>query len=163
MTFFPLFKVHCKLTVINLVEVDFSLGSIRQRTFFFFFFCGKGGGVKDLHLMKLLVKVKNPIPPCCPTCWLIHYWHMHSLPMFWPTLYHRVTLSHTPTIFYASAIFLYNSMVAKLTTIFVPANLLLQDTIERIHVGGKYGDIPRGIFLVRGENMVLVGEIVSDS
>jgi len=54
-------------------------------------------------------------------------------------------------------------MVAKLTTIFVPANLLLQDTIERIHVGGKYGDIPRGIFLVRGENMVLVGEIVSDS
>lgn len=41
------------------------------------------------------------------------------------------------------------------------ANLLLQDTIERIHVGGKYGDIPRGIFLVRGENMVLAGEIVS--
>ena len=64
---------------------------------------------------------------------------------------------------FAYAISLYNSMVAKLTTIFVPANLLLQDTIERIHVGGKYGDIPRGIFLVRGENMVLVGEIVSDS
>ena len=41
------------------------------------------------------------------------------------------------------------------------ANLLLQDTIERIHVGEKYGDIPRGIFLVRGENMVLMGEIVS--
>ena len=45
---------------------------------------------------------------------------------------------------------------------FFAANLLLQDTIERIHVGGKYGDIPRGIFLVRGENMVLVGEIVSN-
>ena len=43
----------------------------------------------------------------------------------------------------------------------VLANLLLQDTIERIHVGDKYGDIPRGIFLIRGENMVLVGEIVS--
>lgn len=42
------------------------------------------------------------------------------------------------------------------------ANLLLQDTIERIHVGEKYGDIPRGIFLVRGENMVLMGEIVSN-
>jgi len=41
------------------------------------------------------------------------------------------------------------------------ANLLLQDTIERIHVGGKYGDIPRGIFLIRGDNMVLAGEIVS--
>jgi U6 snRNA-associated Sm-like protein LSm1 len=26
-------------------------------------------------------------------------------------------------------------------------------------VGNQYGDIPRGIFLVRGENMVLCGEI----
>ena len=41
------------------------------------------------------------------------------------------------------------------------ANLLLQDTIERIHVGEKYGDIPRGIYLVRGENVALCGEIVS--
>ena len=32
-------------------------------------------------------------------------------------------------------------------------------TIERIHVGEKYGDIPRGIFLIRGENMVLCGEV----
>ena len=41
------------------------------------------------------------------------------------------------------------------------ANLLLQDTIERIQVGKKYGDIYRGIFLIRGENVVLVGEFVS--
>ena len=40
------------------------------------------------------------------------------------------------------------------------ANLLLQDTIERIYVEKKYGDIPRGIFLVRGENVSLLGEIV---
>ena len=40
------------------------------------------------------------------------------------------------------------------------ANLLLQNTIERIYIGKQYGDIPRGIFLVRGENMVLCGEIV---
>ena len=40
------------------------------------------------------------------------------------------------------------------------ANLVLQDTIERIHVGNMYGDITRGIFLVRGENVVLLGEIV---
>lgn len=45
--------------------------------------------------------------------------------------------------------------------IFSQATLLLQDTIERIHVGKQYGDIPRGIFLVRGENMMLCGEIVS--
>ena len=43
----------------------------------------------------------------------------------------------------------------------VLANLVLQDTIERIHVGNEYGDIQRGIFLVRGENIVLLGEIVS--
>lgn len=41
------------------------------------------------------------------------------------------------------------------------ANLLLQQTVERIHVGKKFGDIPRGVFLVRGENVVLLGEIVS--
>ncbi|XP_064631295.1 U6 snRNA-associated Sm-like protein LSm1 [Lineus longissimus] len=42
------------------------------------------------------------------------------------------------------------------------ANLVLQGTIERIHVGKKYGDIPRGIFVVRGENVVLLGEIDLD-
>lgn len=41
------------------------------------------------------------------------------------------------------------------------ANLVLQDTIERIHVGKEYGDIKRGIFLIRGENIVLLGEVVS--
>ncbi|XP_072123353.1 U6 snRNA-associated Sm-like protein LSm1 isoform X1 [Mobula birostris] len=39
------------------------------------------------------------------------------------------------------------------------ANLVLHQTLERIHVGKKYGDIPRGIFIVRGENVVLLGEI----
>ena len=34
------------------------------------------------------------------------------------------------------------------------ANLVLHKTIERIHVGTEYGDIPRGIFVVRGENVV---------
>ncbi|XP_055855726.1 U6 snRNA-associated Sm-like protein LSm1 [Episyrphus balteatus] len=39
------------------------------------------------------------------------------------------------------------------------ANLVLHRTIERIHVGNEYGDIPRGVFLIRGENVVLLGEI----
>lgn len=43
------------------------------------------------------------------------------------------------------------------------ANIVLHRTIERIHVGKEYGDIPRGIFIVRGENVVLLGEIVSYS
>lgn len=41
------------------------------------------------------------------------------------------------------------------------ANLVLHKTIERIHVGKEYGDIPRGVFIVRGENVVLLGEIVN--
>ena len=41
------------------------------------------------------------------------------------------------------------------------ANLVLQNTVERIHSGNKYGDIQRGIFLIRGENIVLLGEVVS--
>jgi U6 snRNA-associated Sm-like protein LSm1 len=52
-------------------------------------------------------------------------------------------------------------LVSKLVLSFI-ANLVLQDTIERIYVGNCYGDIPRGIFLIRGENVVLLGEIVSD-
>jgi len=51
------------------------------------------------------------------------------------------------------------TLIGYLRSIDQFANLLLQDTIERIHVGGKYGDIPRGIFLIRGDNMVLAGEI----
>ena len=40
------------------------------------------------------------------------------------------------------------------------ANLVLQDTIERTFVNELYADIPRGIYLVRGENVLLLGEIV---
>ncbi|XP_017759081.1 PREDICTED: U6 snRNA-associated Sm-like protein LSm1 [Eufriesea mexicana] len=42
------------------------------------------------------------------------------------------------------------------------ANIVLHRTIERIHVGKEYGDIPRGIFIIRGENVVLLGEIDRD-
>ncbi|KAI4181571.1 MAG: hypothetical protein LQ346_006739 [Caloplaca aetnensis] len=42
------------------------------------------------------------------------------------------------------------------------ANLVLQDTIERVFVEDVYADISRGIFLVRGENVLLLGEIDLD-
>eukprot|EP00117_Sycon_ciliatum_P004306 scpid72860/ scgid8742/ U6 snRNA-associated Sm-like protein LSm1 len=51
------------------------------------------------------------------------------------------------------------TLIGYLRSIDQFANLLLQDTIERIHVGLEYGDIQRGIFLVRGENVVLLGEV----
>ncbi len=40
------------------------------------------------------------------------------------------------------------------------ANLVFQDTVERIFIQDIYADIPRGIFIVRGENVLLLGEIV---
>jgi U6 snRNA-associated Sm-like protein LSm1 len=61
---------------------------------------------------------------------------------------------------------------AQLTT--TPANLVLQSTVERIFVPpppssspdkslpGLYADVPKGVFLVRGENVLLLGEIDLD-
>lgn len=43
------------------------------------------------------------------------------------------------------------------------ANLVLHKAIERIHVKNEYGDMERGIFIIRGENVVLLGEIVRTS
>jgi U6 snRNA-associated Sm-like protein LSm1 len=40
------------------------------------------------------------------------------------------------------------------------ANLVFQETIERIYAGGLYADVNRGIFIVRGENVLLLGEVV---
>lgn len=42
------------------------------------------------------------------------------------------------------------------------ANLVLQETVERVYAEGakKYATIPRGLYLVRGENVLLLGEIV---
>ncbi|KAI9836130.1 MAG: SM-like, degradation of cytoplasmic mRNAs and positively regulates transcription initiation [Thelocarpon superellum] len=42
------------------------------------------------------------------------------------------------------------------------ANLVLQDTVERIFIQRVFADIPRGVFLVRGENVLLLGEIDLD-
>jgi U6 snRNA-associated Sm-like protein LSm1 len=42
------------------------------------------------------------------------------------------------------------------------ANLVLQDTIERLYAGNLYADMARGLFIVRGENVLLLGEIDLD-
>lgn len=39
-------------------------------------------------------------------------------------------------------------------------NLLLQDAYERFYVELEYAEEYRGVYLVRGENVVLVGELV---
>uniref|UniRef100_A0A0A9XH16 U6 snRNA-associated Sm-like protein LSm1 n=1 Tax=Lygus hesperus TaxID=30085 RepID=A0A0A9XH16_LYGHE len=51
------------------------------------------------------------------------------------------------------------TLIGYLRSIDQFANLVLHKTIERIHVGKEYGDIPRGIFVIRGENVVLLGEV----
>merc|ERR1712137_517605 len=39
------------------------------------------------------------------------------------------------------------------------ANVVLENTTERLFVGNAYGDIPIGLFVVRGDNIVLIGDI----
>jgi U6 snRNA-associated Sm-like protein LSm1 len=48
----------------------------------------------------------------------------------------------------------------KLTGITI-ANLVLEDTVERIYHGDVFAENWHGLFLIRGENVVLLGEIVS--
>lgn len=49
------------------------------------------------------------------------------------------------------------------------ANLVLQDTLERIYLPKeneqapeRFGEVPRGVFMVRGENVVMLGELDID-
>ncbi len=51
------------------------------------------------------------------------------------------------------------TLIGYLRSIDQYANLLLSNTIERVYVGNKYGDVPRGVYIVRGENVVLIGEV----
>lgn len=39
------------------------------------------------------------------------------------------------------------------------ANLVLEEAAERIVVGALYADIPLGMYLLRGENLVLMGQL----
>jgi hypothetical protein len=41
-------------------------------------------------------------------------------------------------------------------------NLLLTDVYERYYVDLEYGEEYRGVYLIRGENVVLVGELVKN-
>ncbi len=42
----------------------------------------------------------------------------------------------------------------------VLANLVIEDTVERIYHQDVFAEMWRGLFLIRGENVVLLGEIV---
>ena len=40
------------------------------------------------------------------------------------------------------------------------ANIVLDECVERIYVKDMYGEIPLGVYIIRGENVVLLGELV---
>jgi U6 snRNA-associated Sm-like protein LSm1 len=42
-------------------------------------------------------------------------------------------------------------------------NMFLTEAVERIHIEKEFGDIPMGIFMIRGDTVVLVGELVSSN
>lgn len=71
-----------------------------------------------------------------------------------------LSLGHTVQAHFGMAPF--NLLTGYLRSVDQFANLVLHRCIERIHVGDKYGDIPRGVFVVRGENVVLLGEVDDD-
>lgn len=48
----------------------------------------------------------------------------------------------------------------QLTDPTVPANVVLEGAYERIVVEDAYGDIPLGLYVIRGENIVIMGEVV---
>lgn len=42
----------------------------------------------------------------------------------------------------------------------ITANAVLEGACERVIVGDLYCDIPLGLYVIRGENVVLIGELV---
>ncbi|KRZ02111.1 U6 snRNA-associated Sm-like protein LSm1 [Trichinella zimbabwensis] len=51
------------------------------------------------------------------------------------------------------------NMIGYLRSVDQFANIVLEDTVERIVVNNMYSDISMGLFIVRGENVFLVGEL----
>jgi U6 snRNA-associated Sm-like protein LSm1 len=39
------------------------------------------------------------------------------------------------------------------------SNIVLEQTVERVVVDQEYADVPLGLYVVRGENVVLLGEL----
>lgn len=50
-------------------------------------------------------------------------------------------------------------LVGKLRSFDQFMNLILEDTCERVLLTGKFCDFPLGLYIVRGDNIVLLGEI----
>ena len=40
------------------------------------------------------------------------------------------------------------------------ANIVLEEAVERVVVGKRFADVPLGLYVIRGENVVLLGQMV---
>jgi len=50
-------------------------------------------------------------------------------------------------------------LIGRLTSYDNFGSLVLENSSERKFAGGKYCDVEQGLFLVRGENITLIGEV----
>ena len=50
-------------------------------------------------------------------------------------------------------------LIGRLTSYDNFGSLVLENSSERKFAGGKYCDVEQGVFLVRGENITLIGEV----
>ena len=66
----------------------------------------------------------------------------------------------TPTKKRSFSFFLSNIDLFFFLSFLLPANLVLEDTVERIYHENAFAENFHGLFLIRGENVVLLGEIV---
>jgi U6 snRNA-associated Sm-like protein LSm1 len=53
-------------------------------------------------------------------------------------------------------------LIGRLTSYDNFGSLVLENSSERKFAGGKYCDVEQGVFLVRGENVTLIGEVDAD-
>lgn len=53
-------------------------------------------------------------------------------------------------------------LLGKLRSFDQYANIVLEGASERVNVGDLYSDIPLGLYIIRGENVVLIGELDLD-
>ena len=51
------------------------------------------------------------------------------------------------------------TIIGCLSSIDTYGNILLSNTVERVYAMDFHADIPRGIYLVRGENVAIAGEV----
>lgn len=69
---------------------------------------------------------------------------------------HNMQSSNVSNPFFPLKLNLVERQYSSLCT----ANVVLQDACERVIVGDLYCDIPLGLYVIRGENVVLIGELV---